>query len=124
MKLLGIRHFTRLKKKNRGNTKLVKAIDKLIDDLKRAQWSNKDEVLSDRSDADCIHSDGFYFFNINIHKTMILIEYSLESSNNNSEEDTGVANILWVGSHDDYERVFKNNKSTINKWLRDQGLID
>jgi mRNA interferase HigB len=55
---------------------------------------------------------------MNIHRTMTLIELSAE------EEDTGTVSILWTGSHDEYERTFKNNKSTITKWLKDQGLIE
>ncbi len=35
--------------------------------------------------------------------------------------EEGIIQVLWVGSHDEYERVFKNNKKTIEKWLRDQG---
>jgi|SRR5690606_1316330 len=124
MKVLGLRHLTKLKKKNKGNSKLVKAIDNLTEDLEKAKWKNRDEVLHAREDADCIHSDGFYFFNINIHRAMILIVHTADDSENQNEEGSGLANIVWVGSHDDYNRVFKNNKGTINKWLRDQGLIE
>jgi hypothetical protein len=45
---------------------------------------------------------------------MILIEF----------EDNGEATIVWCGSHDEYETTFKNNKSTIKKWLNNQGLIN
>jgi mRNA interferase HigB len=45
---------------------------------------------------------------------MILIEF----------EDDGEATIVWCGSHDEYETTFKNNKSTIKKWLNNQGLIN
>lgn len=33
------------RKKNRGNTKLVKAIDKLIEDIESAKWQDKFEIL-------------------------------------------------------------------------------
>jgi len=66
------------------------------------------------NDADCIHNDGFYFFNISIHRSLILIEL----------DEEGEATILWVGSHDEYERTFKNNKSTIEKWLRKNEYIE
>lgn len=128
MKILGQRHLTKLKKKNKGNIKLFKAIDKLTEDLLKARWKNKKEVLKARVDADCVHNDGFYFFDINVHRTFILIEYQpagvKEVDENGDEIDLGVANILWVGTHDDYERVFNNEKVTIEKWLRSQGYIE
>lgn len=37
MKLLGLKYLTKLKKKNIGNAKLVKAVDKLIADVKAAR---------------------------------------------------------------------------------------
>jgi hypothetical protein len=120
VRIIGLRHLTKLKKKNIGNIKLVKAIDKLITDIKKSPKG--DEFLEIREDADCIHNEGFYFFDINIHRTMILIEYVEIEEDNEDEKDT--ANILWVGSHDDYERTFQNNKNTINKWLKNKNHID
>ena len=54
----------RLKIKNSGNLKLIKAIDKLISDIEKNDWSSQIEIKKVRPDADSIHSDGFYFFNI------------------------------------------------------------
>lgn len=119
MQLLGLKHLTKLKRKTRGNAGLAKAIDQLIKDIAKASWKTKEEVATDRADADCVHSDGFYFFNMNIHRTMTLIELCTDE-----EESAGTVSILWTGSHDEYERTFKNNKSTITKWLKDQGLIE
>jgi mRNA interferase HigB len=62
----------------------------------------------------CVHSDGFYFFDINVHRTLIMIEYA----------DDGEATIVWAGTHQEYEIVFKNNKSTIEKWLRRNNYIE
>lgn len=45
---------------------------------------------------------------------MVLIEF----------EDYGEATIVWCGSHDEYEAIFKNNKKTIRKWLKSKGWID
>lgn len=70
-------------------------------------------MVEKRPDADCVHSKGFYFFDISIHRTMILIEF-----------EAGVASIVWCGSHDEYELTFKNNKSTIQKWLRSREWIN
>ena len=96
-----------LKRKNKGNTPLIIAIDKLIQDIEGNNWKNQTELNKSRSDADCVHSDGFYFFNISVHRTMILIEF-----------DDGEASVVWLGNHTEYEDIFKNNKSTIKKWLK------
>jgi len=112
LELLRKNKLIKLKKKNLGNTKLNSAIDKLIDDIEKAEWKIKNDILKARNDADCVHSDGFYFFNINIHRTMIFVAL---------EENEAV--VLWAGSHDEYENTFKNNKRTIEAWLRNQGQI-
>jgi len=44
---------------------------------------------------------------------MILIEF----------EGNGEATVVWVGSHQEYEKTFRNNKNTIKKWLRDNEWI-
>jgi len=106
MRLVNKKALEKLKGKNRGNVPLTTAIDKLIKDIKEHNWKNQTELNQTRPDADCVHSDGFYFFNINIHRTMILIEF---------EDDE--ASVVWVGTHQEYEITFKNNKSTIKKWL-------
>ena len=113
MRVLGKKIILKLKKKNIGNRKLCDEVDKLLKDLEK--FNPKQSVLTEvRKDADCVHSDGFYFFNINIHRTLILIEL----------DDDGDATIIWTGTHQEYERVFKNNKSTIEKWLRDKSYIE
>ncbi|MEX1193042.1 MAG: type II toxin-antitoxin system HigB family toxin [Brumimicrobium sp.] len=96
MKIIGIRHIQKLKKKNKGNLKLIKALDHLIDELKKAQWKSKQEVLAAMNNqADFVHNDGFYFFDINIYRTMILIEYCEPGINKDGEETlrNGIAEI-------------------------------
>lgn len=112
MELLQKSKLIKLKRKNRGNIKLINAIDCLICDIENAGWNKKTDVKTSRPDADCVHSDGFYFFNINIHRTMILIVF-----------DDNEATVVWSGSHDEYQNIFKGNKNTIEKWLRTQNLI-
>lgn len=112
MELIQKSKLIKFKKKNRGNNKLLSAIDKLISDIESSNWNKKTDVKSSRPDADCVHNDGFYFFNINIHRTMVLLEF-----------EEGEAVIIWVGSHSDYDKTFKGNKYTIEKWLRNQQLI-
>jgi mRNA interferase HigB len=112
LELLRKNKLTKLKRKNRGNSKLANAVDKLISDIESADWSQKTDIKKSRPDADCVHSDGFYFFDINFHRTMILIVF---------EDDE--ATVVWTGSHDEYDKTFKGNKITIEKWLRNQQLI-
>lgn len=112
MELLEIRKLIKLKKKNRGNLKLIKAIDKLILDIENANWKKQTDIIKSRPDADCVHGDGFYFFDLNIHRTMILVVF---------EDNKAI--VIWVGSHEEYEKTFKGNKKTIEKWLRIKKLI-
>ena len=112
MELLGKYRLLKLKKKNKGNAKLNRAIDELIKEIINSNWNSKIELQKERKDADLVHNDGFFFFDINIHRTMILILF-----------DDNQANIIWTGTHDEYERTFKNNKKVIETWLRNKGLI-
>ena len=113
MRLINKKALEKLKRKNRGNVPLTKEIDKLIEDIEQNQWNDQAELNETRSDADCVHSDGFYFFNISVHRTMILVEF---------EEDE--ASVVWAGTHQEYESIFKNNKNTIKKWLRTNNWIN
>ena len=103
----------KLIKKNQGNSKLVKAVRQLISDIEKNNWETPLDLTSDRPDADCVYGGEFYFFNINIHRTLILIEF----------EENGEATVVWAGNHDDYEMTFKNNRNVIKKWLRDNNWI-
>ncbi len=107
MRLTNKKILEKLKRKNRGNIPLTKAIDQLIKDINDNNWKNQTELKKTRKDADNVHSDGFYFFNINISRTMILIEF-----------DDNEATAIWVGTHQEYETIFKNNRNTIKKWLK------
>jgi len=112
MRIVGKKTILKVKRKNIGNKKLCIEIDKLITDLENLDLRTTG-INEIRKDADCVHSDGFYFFNINIHRTLILIEF----------DDDGEATIVWAGTHQEYEAIFKNNKLTIEKWLRKNGYI-
>lgn len=112
MELLRKQKLIKLKRKNRGNTKLVKAIDKLITDIENAEWKEQVDIKKSRPDADCVHSDGFYFFDLNVHRAMILVVF-----------EDNEATVIWSGTHDEYDKTFKGNKNTIEKWLRIQKLI-
>ncbi|MGM0479577.1 MAG: type II toxin-antitoxin system HigB family toxin [Bacteroidota bacterium] len=113
MRLTGKKKLEKLKRKNIGNAKLVQEIKKLVNDIEENDLSDIDELKKIRPDADCVHNDGFYFFNINIHRALILMEI-----------DDGEATVAWVGTHDEYESTFKNNKKTIAKWLRTKDYIE
>jgi len=113
MEIVGRKLLEKLKRKNRSNTLLIAAIDDLLNDIETKNWVNQNELIKDRPDANRVHSDGFYFFDISIHRAMVLIEF----------EENGEATIVWCGTHDEYELTFKNNKNTINKWLKTRGWI-
>ncbi|OXA81263.1 HigB_toxin, RelE-like toxic component of a toxin-antitoxin system [Flavobacterium aquidurense] len=113
MRIIGKKTILKIKKKNIGNKKLCTEIDKLITDLENFD-SREESINNIRNDADCVHCDGFYFFDINIHRTLILIEF----------DDDGQATIVWAGTHQEYESTFKNNKLTIEKWLRKNSYIE
>ena len=113
MRVVGKNKILKVKKKNIGNKKLCNAIEKLISDLEGFE-PDKQNINDIRNDADCVHNDGFYFFDIHIHRTLIMIEL----------DENGEATIVWVGTHDEYEKSFKNNKNTIEKWLRSNGYIE
>ncbi len=113
MKFVSKKPLLKLKAKNKGNSALCDAIDQLIADVESSNWKNKEEVKASRPDADQVHNDGYYFFNINVHRTLILIELGAG----------GVADVVWAGNHDAYERTFKNDKVVIAKWLKERDLI-
>ena len=112
MRLTSKKILEKLKRKNKGNVPLTKAIDKLIKDIDENDWKDQAELNKTRTDADNVHSDGYYFFNINVRRTMILIEFS-ESE----------ATAVWAGTHQEYETTFKNNRNTIKKWLKSNDWI-
>lgn len=112
MKILRKDKLKKLKIKNQGNLKLTKAIDKLIEDIENSNWNNKMELVESRLDADRVHSEDIFFFDINIHRTLALIVFNEE-----------YAEILWVGNHDEYDSTFNGNKKTIETWLRNHGKI-
>ena len=112
MKLIRKDKLLKLRKKNQGKLKLAKAIDKLILDIENADWKEKLGLIESRSDADRVHSEGFFFFDINFHRTLTLVVFTEQ-----------YAEILWVGNHDEYDSTFKGNKKTIEAWLRNHGKI-
>ena len=114
MDIINIKLFEKLKRKNRGNSTLIAAIDKLLTDFRANTFLSQEELVKYRPDADCVHSDGFYFFNIHIHRTLVLIEF----------DEEGEITIVWCGTHTEYESTFKNNKDTIRKWLKDREWIN
>ena len=112
MRLLNIKLLIKLKNKKKGNKSLLIAIDRFIDDVTLHLFSNPFDLMSIRQDADNVHSDGFYFFDIDTHRVLVLIEFT-----------TSDATIVWAGSHEQYEQTFKNNKKTIYKWLKNREWI-
>lgn len=114
MEIVGKKILEKLKRKNKGNILLIASIESLIKTLEENEFTTQSDILKMRPDADCVHSDGFFFFDINIHRTLLLIEF----------EENGEATIVWAGSHDEYEKTFRNNKNTIKKWLKEREWIN
>lgn len=108
--------------------KLQKGSDALIEDFKQALWKNKEEILKSREDADCVYGNEFYFFDIGTYRVLIqVIKYQPTEEDEDEDgkiKDLGIAKIQWTDTHDEYERTFKNNKNTIEKWLRKHDLIE
>lgn len=114
MRLINKKKLEKFKRKNRGNNILSKGITNLIKEIESNNWSNKLELSESLINADCVHNDGFYIFNItSADRTMILIEF-----------DENEATVVWVGNHDDYELAFKNNKNSIKAWLKSNDWIE
>jgi len=112
--LINKRLLELLRRKNRGNAKLSKSINRLISDVEQNDWNSPLELKQSRPDADCVHSKGIYFFNLDVHRTMILIKFDVDEKE---------AEVIWVGSHQDYDKTFKNNRNTIKKWLKQNEWI-
>lgn len=75
MKLINKHILGKLIRKNRGNSKLLKSVQQLISDIEENEWKTPHDLTKKRTDADCVYGGEFYFFNINIHRTMLLIEF-------------------------------------------------
>lgn len=112
MRLTNKKILEKLKRKNKGNSSLIRAVDKLTKDIVENDWKDQSELYKTRIDADNVHSDGFYFFNLHIHRAMILMEFQ-----------DNEATVVWAGTHQEYETTFKNNKNTIKKWLKSHEWI-
>ena len=113
MRIINKHILGKLIRKNRGNSKLVNSVQQLIIDIEKSDWKTPLDLTEKRPDADCVYGGEFYFFNINIHRTLILIEF----------EENGEVTIVWAGNHDDYELIFKNNRNVIKKWLKNNNWI-
>ncbi len=114
MRVINKKKLEKFRRKNRGNIILSKGINDLIEAIEYNTWENGLELSKTRIDADCVHPEGFFFFDITrADRTMILIEF-----------DENEATIVWVGNHDDYISNFKNNKNTIKAWLKSNGWIE
>ena len=113
MDLINKKKLVKLKRKNKSNRKLVTAVDEFMKTVKEAKWKNVKEMKEEREDADHIYDNRFYFFDLNIHRAFCLVEISDKE-----------LEVLWAGTHDEYEITFKNNKNTARKWLRERQYIE
>jgi mRNA interferase HigB len=49
----------KLIRKNRGNSKLVKAVEQLISDIEDSNWKTPHDLTENRTDADCVYGGNF-----------------------------------------------------------------
>jgi mRNA-degrading endonuclease HigB of HigAB toxin-antitoxin module len=112
MRIIGKKKLEKYKRKNKGNKILTLEIERFIDTIELNQFENIEYLKLKRKDADIVHLDGFLFFDLELHRTLVLIEFEFNE-----------ATIVWVGNHQDYEKVFKNNKNVIQKWLKSNDWI-
>ncbi|MBL0913757.1 MAG: type II toxin-antitoxin system HigB family toxin [Bacteroidia bacterium] len=116
MQIIGSNNLVKLLRKNRGNKRLTEAAEQLRADLEKACWRDRQDLQQERRDADCVYEECIFFFDIHLHRVLALVEYS-------GEDEDGTVMLLWAGSHSAYERTFKNNRNTIEKWLKDRNYI-
>jgi hypothetical protein len=113
MRVINKKIFFKLIQKNKGNVRLKKEIEMLLAELESSRIGSLEDLNTFRKDADKVHNDGFFFFNLHIHRTMVFIKI----------DDFEEAEVVWVGTHQAYEQVFRNSKEVIEKWLRSNGWI-
>ncbi|QRR03560.1 type II toxin-antitoxin system HigB family toxin [Dyadobacter sandarakinus] len=101
----------RFLKKNRGDSRLVDAATQLIKDLEEAEVKSLDHLYKLRNGVDKVHNDGFYFFDVNLHRALILVRFFADR-----------AIIVWFGSHKQYMSTFKNNKNSIENGSEKTGI--
>jgi mRNA interferase HigB len=112
MRLTGQHKLMKYKFKNQGNELLFREIANLIYSICNNDWINESELVKSGRFLDKVHNDGFYFFDLLTHRVLILIEFISKD-----------ATIIWIGNHQDYMRIFKNNKDTIKSWLKARNYI-
>lgn len=106
MYVIGKKVVFKYTKKDRN---LLNEFNKFITAIETAVWKNGQDVKDSFKDADHI-GENIYIFNIKSSRSLLLIYF-----------DDNEIEIVWAGSHNDYERLFKNNKSTILKYLKKKG---
>lgn len=117
MILIGKNKLIKFGKKARGNKILNQNIADIIKLIENKNNNCKDEKefkeLLKSYDPDNV-SRGYNAFFLNISKadrSLVVVEY---------DEIEGEVDVLFVGTHDEYETTFKNNKDVIEKYLKDR----
>jgi len=112
MEVIGKKIILKIRAKKKGNIKLLRAVDQLIKELESLQIASFDDLKGIKGHFEKVHNDGFYFVDLHIHRALLLIKISENE-----------AKVIWVGDHDEYVRTFKNNKNSIEKWLKSNNLL-
>jgi hypothetical protein len=112
MQLVDKNILIRYRQKNIGNVKLSREIERLITDIESSDIRSPKDLLEIRKDADRVHSAEIYFLNLHFHRVLLMMEFQ-----------KNWAIVLWIGTHSKYVAIFKNNKDTIEKWLRTNKIL-
>jgi mRNA-degrading endonuclease HigB of HigAB toxin-antitoxin module len=88
---------------------LLNEFNKCITAIEKSVWKNGQDVKNTFNDVDHI-GENIYIFNIKSSRSLLLIYF-----------DENEIEIVWAGSHNNYEKLFKNNKSAILKYLKAKG---
>jgi mRNA interferase HigB len=110
MEIIGLKHLSKYQKRNKGNKVLNTSIKAFEKEVKNLKIENLSEVPSQ---WDKVHNDGFYFIDITGKERLLALV----------EVEDNELTILWFDDHVRYETIFRNNKNTIEKWLRARGHV-
>ena len=106
MELIDLKILNKHLSKNKGNLRLRRDVDKLKILLRDNNFNSYQELKKVRKDADNVHEEVAFFFNIHSHRILVQIDFEHYK-----------AIILWVRNHNRYDRFFSGGKRAIKKLL-------
>ncbi|MBC5994025.1 type II toxin-antitoxin system HigB family toxin [Pontibacter cellulosilyticus] len=107
MDVLGRNKITKYVK---NKHELAREFNAFVSKIKSSEWKSASDVKETFPDSDHIVGD-VYIFNISSSRSMAMVYFKEQE-----------VEIVWAGNHDDYETTFRNNTSTIKKFLKKKGF--